>query len=51
MKDGVVAESGTHDELIKRGGEYSKLYDIEANAFRVDTASDVRPFPLDSVLG
>jgi hypothetical protein len=44
MKDGVVAELGTHDELIERGGEYSKLYDIQAHAFRVDAASDVRPF-------
>lgn len=26
IKDGVVAEAGNHDELLARGGEYSKLY-------------------------
>jgi ABC-type multidrug transport system fused ATPase/permease subunit len=36
MKDGVIAESGTHDELMKLSGEYSKLYNIQASAFRAD---------------
>lgn len=26
MKGGRIAESGTHDELLKKGGEYSKMY-------------------------
>lgn len=26
VKNGVIAESGTHDELLALGGEYSKLY-------------------------
>ena len=26
VKDGVIAESGTHDELLAAGGEYHKLY-------------------------
>jgi len=26
IKDGVVAESGSHEELLELGGEYSKLY-------------------------
>ena len=30
LKDGVIAESGNHDELLERGGEYAKLY---ANQF------------------
>jgi len=34
MKDGTVAECGTHEELIKLDGEYSKLYNIQADAFR-----------------
>jgi ABC-type multidrug transport system fused ATPase/permease subunit len=33
MKDGVVAESGTHQELLERNGEYAKLYNIQAQAF------------------
>lgn len=32
-------ESGTHRELMqKSGGEYSKLYDIQARAFTDDAA-------------
>ena len=26
VRDGVIAEAGTHDELLARGGEYAKLY-------------------------
>lgn len=26
LKDGVIAEEGSHDELLCRGGEYAKLY-------------------------
>ncbi|KAF9458587.1 P-loop containing nucleoside triphosphate hydrolase protein [Collybia nuda] len=33
MKDGEVAQSGTHEELMKSGGEYAKLYKIQADAF------------------
>ena len=36
MKDGKLVESGTHSDLIKKNGEYHKLYDIQARAF-VDT--------------
>jgi ABC-type multidrug transport system fused ATPase/permease subunit len=46
MKDVSIAESGTHAELLQLGGEYSKLYDIQANAF--DT-SDICPGPTPSV--
>ncbi|RXW25404.1 hypothetical protein EST38_g399 [Candolleomyces aberdarensis] len=33
MKDGKIEETGSHDELMKREGEYAKLYNIQANAF------------------
>ncbi len=29
LKDGVVAEEGTHDELVARGGVYAELYRIQ----------------------
>lgn len=29
MNSGVVAESGTHEQLVKAGGEYSKLWDAQ----------------------
>ncbi|KAF7353971.1 Lipid A export ATP-binding/permease protein MsbA [Mycena venus] len=33
MRDGEVAESGTHRELMARGGEYAELYAIQAQAY------------------
>jgi subfamily B ATP-binding cassette protein MsbA len=32
LKDGVVAEEGTHDELVKRNGIYAELYRVQAGA-------------------
>ncbi|MCL5999238.1 MAG: ABC transporter ATP-binding protein/permease, partial [Chloroflexi bacterium] len=29
LKDGRVAEEGTHEQLLARGGEYTKLYDLQ----------------------
>jgi ABC-type multidrug transport system fused ATPase/permease subunit len=36
MKDGQVLESGTHKELLKLGGGYAGMYEIQAGAFRED---------------
>lgn len=43
MKDGMIVESGSHEELMAAAGEYSKLYKIQAQAF-----SETNPEPLDS---
>jgi subfamily B ATP-binding cassette protein MsbA len=32
LKDGVVAEEGTHDELLARNGVYAELYRVQAGA-------------------
>jgi subfamily B ATP-binding cassette protein MsbA len=29
LKDGVVAEEGPHDALLKKGGVYAELYHIQ----------------------
>ncbi|KAF9527662.1 P-loop containing nucleoside triphosphate hydrolase protein [Crepidotus variabilis] len=34
MKDGSVVEIGKHDELLSVNGEYAKLYNIQATAFK-----------------
>jgi len=33
MKEGTVAETGTHEQLLKLKGEYAKLFNIQASAF------------------
>jgi ABC-type multidrug transport system fused ATPase/permease subunit len=38
MKDGRLAEQGTHAELITRKGEYFNLYNVQAQAFTSDDA-------------
>jgi len=30
MKDGCIAEDGTHDKLISVNGEYKRLYEAQA---------------------
>lgn len=37
LKDARVAEMGTHDELMTIDGDYAKLYNVQAQAFRTDT--------------
>jgi ATP-binding cassette subfamily B protein len=34
ISDGVVAEFGSHDELMARGGAYADLYGIQASGYR-----------------
>jgi subfamily B ATP-binding cassette protein MsbA len=29
LKDGVIAESGTHDQLLAKGGLYAQLHEIQ----------------------
>ena len=31
LKDGRIVESGTHDDLVNAGGEYSRLYHLQAS--------------------
>jgi ABC-type multidrug transport system fused ATPase/permease subunit len=33
MKEGELVESGTHEELIGKNGEYLELYNIQVQAF------------------
>jgi ABC-type multidrug transport system fused ATPase/permease subunit len=40
LKDGSVAEQGTHDELLALGGTYAELYRIQVGS---DAAADRRP--------
>lgn len=33
IKEGTVVETGTHADLLSRGGEYAHLYNVQAQAF------------------
>jgi len=33
MKDGVISESGTHEELLAEDRDYAHLYKVQAKAF------------------
>lgn len=33
MNDTKIVESGRHDELIKLGGEYARIWTLQAQAF------------------
>ena len=34
MEDGRLQEFGSHEELLKKGGRYAKLYNLQADAYR-----------------
>lgn len=34
LKDGKIAESGTHETLLARGGEYAQLFEIQARYYQ-----------------
>jgi ABC-type multidrug transport system fused ATPase/permease subunit len=34
ISKGEIAETGTHDELIKKGGEYAKLFEIQSHYYQ-----------------
>ena len=34
MKGGEIAEDGTHGELLKKGGEYARLYEAQAKWYK-----------------
>lgn len=36
LDGGQIAEEGTHDELIARGGSYARLYEIQSCWYRED---------------
>lgn len=34
MENGTVAESGTHAELTAAGGEYAKMFALQASSYK-----------------
>ena len=34
LENGRICEEGTHDELIKKGGKYSDLFDVQSYYYK-----------------
>jgi ATP-binding cassette, subfamily B, bacterial len=34
LEDGRISESGSHDELVRRGGAYARLFETQAQSYR-----------------
>ena len=51
MKEGIIAEMGTHAELMSNAAEYAKLYNIQADAFSTSTTSTDQTAPADVPAG
>ncbi len=37
---GVIAEQGTHEELMEKGGEYSEMFTLQASGYKEEVAED-----------
>lgn len=40
IADGTILEEGTHDELLKKGGEYAKLFHIQSHYYQKEGADN-----------
>jgi len=34
LEDGIIAEEGTHESLMKKGGAYAKLFEVQSKYYR-----------------
>jgi ATP-binding cassette subfamily B protein len=34
LDQGSIVESGTHDELVARGGKYARMFALQAEGYR-----------------
>ncbi|MFC6451836.1 hypothetical protein ACFP82_17360 [Cellulomonas gelida] len=42
LDGGRVTEAGTHDELVAAGGQYARMFDVQARRFADERATDER---------
>ena len=40
LDDGQIVESGSHEELIKKGGKYREIFDIQSHYYREESANE-----------
>jgi ATP-binding cassette subfamily B protein len=34
LEDGIIAEDGSHDRLMRRGGRYAEMFELQASSYR-----------------
>ena len=37
LENGKIKESGTHEELMRLGGTYAKMYAMQAEKYRIES--------------
>lgn len=37
LSDGIIAEEGTHDELMSKNGQYARLFEVQSQYYREET--------------
>jgi ATP-binding cassette subfamily B protein len=45
LEGGRIVESGTHDQLMARGGRYARMFDLQARYYADDDDAEVEPTP------
>lgn len=41
LENGIVAECGTHDELIRKGGKYAQMFEIQSHYYKENIEANV----------
>jgi len=49
ISGGVIAEEGTHEELLRRGGQYASLYEVQSKYYKEGAEKDEQELQADAL--